>query len=74
MNHCASAGNPSLRTRFPEALQWDFPALTSNQSCACSPLLLCPEVGFDDEPVHGKVDNERSHGGIEHSAGKQLVC
>lgn len=48
--------------------------MTLAQNCASSPLLLCPEVGFDDQPVHGKVDNERSHGGIEHSTGKQLIC
>lgn len=48
VNHSASAGYSSLCTRLPEALAWDFPALNLKHSLASSPLLLCPEVGFDD--------------------------
>lgn len=40
---------------------------------AHSPLFLSPEVWLDDETVHGKVDHEGPHGGIEHSAGKKLI-
>lgn len=57
VNHSASAGYPSLCTRLPEALEWDFPARNLKHSLVSSPLLLCPEVGFDDKPMHGEVDN-----------------
>lgn len=36
-------------------------------------LFLSPEVWFDDQTVHSKVDHERPHGGIEHSAGQKLI-
>jgi hypothetical protein len=36
-------------------------------------LFLSPEVWFDDQTVHSKVDHERPHSGIEYSAGKKLV-
>lgn len=36
-------------------------------------LLLCPEVGLDDKPVHGEVEHQGSRGGVEDGAGQQLV-
>lgn len=36
-------------------------------------LLLCSEIRSDDQSVHGKIDNKRSHSGIENCAGQQLV-
>lgn len=36
-------------------------------------LLLCPEVGLDDEPVHGEVEHQGPRGGIEDGTGQQLV-
>lgn len=36
-------------------------------------LLLRPEVRFDDQAVHGKVNHQGPHGGVEHGAGQQLV-
>lgn len=47
--------------------------MTSQRHALCSPLFLSPEVWLDDETVHGKVDHEGPHGGIEHSAGKKLI-
>ena len=37
-------------------------------------LFLSPEVRSDDQPVHYQVDDQWPHGGIEDSAGEQLVC
>lgn len=36
-------------------------------------LFLSPEVRSDDQPVHCQVDDQRPHGGVEHSAGEQLI-
>lgn len=36
-------------------------------------LFLSPEVWFDDQTVHCQIDDQRPHGGIEHSTGKQLI-
>lgn len=37
-------------------------------------LFLCLCIWYDDQSVDGHVDQQGSHGGVEDSAGQQLIC